>query len=306
VPRAAQGAGANLLAGTALLLLTACVECTWPGEGSVAYVSRGAGQYDIRVVDGDGVCDRAVSTSKGDELSPSVSLAASLFVYAAYRGAPARIAVRDLYTGTERVLDTGDLVVASPEVSPDGRLVVFEGSRPPARPDIYVAPVSGGAPSPLAEDAALDVGPSWSSDGASVFFGSTRSGSYQIWRVGLDGSGLAQVTTDATSALSCGSGACAVLGKARPSPDGRLLALVRATPDQVYRVVIRDLESGQERVLADAGETEPSWAPSGNEIAVASGIYGYPQVVVRDVATGALLRRLTFTSAIEGAPYFAR
>jgi len=309
---------ARTLAGAAALACAACaggrdggVEGlpAWIGEGAVAYVSRAAGQYDVRVVSADGQRDEPVAAAlDADELHPTLALASGRLCYWTFRDGGGRIVIRELGSGAERTLDTGDLVVANPALSPDGTRITFEGSRPPGMADVYVAEVDGaGPPVAVAADPALDAEPAWSADGAALLFGSERGGSYEVWRADAAGRGPAFRLTGAEgAALTCGSAPCAILGRASPSPDGRAMAFVRATPAGGFRVVVRELAAGTERVLADADETEPDWSPDGSSIAVTTGAYGEPEVVVRGSGDGALRQRLTRRAGIDGSPAYAR
>jgi len=301
-------------AALALALLAACAgedrapaqDCGVPGAGWVAYTTRRAGSYDVRLVREDGRCDRALADGPDDELDGSLSAQAGLAVHWARREGAGRIVVTELASGAERVLDTGDLVVGNPAVSPDGLRVAFEGARPPARADVYVMPVAGGAPEAVAADPALDAGPAWAAGGAVLFFGSSRGGSYQLWRVNADGTGLAQVTRDAASALSCGAAACPVNGRPAPSPGGGEVAFTRVATGARSRVVVLDVAGGAERVLADATDAEPSFSADGARIAAMNLDGGDAEVILRDAATGALVRRLTSSPGLDGSPACAR
>jgi len=293
-----------------LLALAAggCEEpCGFPGAGWLTYVTHRAGEYDVRAVREDATCDRALTSGPENETSATLSVHAGALVYWALRDGQAKVLVRDLFTGVETAVGTGALVPGSVAVSPDGAWLAFEGRLPPSKPDVYLVPLAGGAPVALAPDAADDAAPAFSADGAAVFFGSARGGSYQLWRVNADGTGAAQVTHDATAALGCGAGACPIVGGPAPSPDGRSLAFVR---DQggASRLVVLDLESGVERVLvADQNDNEPAWSPDATRLAMMeSSSYGDPEIVLRDAATGAFVRRLTASPGLDGAPAFAR
>ena len=300
-----RGAGAVALG--ALLVATGCgEECGVPGEGWLAYVSHSGRGYDLRLVRADGTCDRAARESGAAELSPSISVRGSVLVYWRSAEPSNELVIVELRSGRERVLRYEGLVVEQPEVSPDGEWIVFEGIVPPGRADVYVVPARGGVPVPLAADPADDGWPSWSADGRTVYFSSARSGKNQVWRVGIDGSGLEQVSSDETSALTCGASACAVEGRPTAAPGGRHIAFARATPSQEGAVVVRDLETGEERLLADAPEAEPSWSPDGEFIAVMNTSFGDPEVIVRDARTGVLVSRVTTSPGIDGAPSWAR
>lgn len=94
--------------------------------------------------------------------------------------------------------------VSDPQVSPDGKQVVFavrdtdmEANR--GRVDLYLANVDGtGGVRRLTSHPENDVDPRWSPDGKSIYFVSTRSGSAQVWRISPAGGEAEQVTKLAT------------------------------------------------------------------------------------------------------------
>jgi dipeptidyl aminopeptidase/acylaminoacyl peptidase len=122
------------------------------------------------------------------------------------------------------------------QVCPDGRQVVFsvsildqETNR--RRSDLYLAEIDGGSVRRLTTDPASDVQPRWNTDGKSLFFVSTRSGSAQVWRLSLEGGEAAPVTN-----LPLGVDAL------RISPDGRYLVFSMAvipgkSPEETKRIL---------------------------------------------------------------------
>jgi Tol biopolymer transport system component len=281
-----------------------------PGPGWLAYASRRAGNYDVRLVAADGTCDRALTTDPGDDLAPSFSVAANAVAYAAVRGGKQVVLVHDLASGEERVLDTGDLSAASPAISPDGFVVAFEGRAAAGDDaDVYLVPLAGGAP-PLAvapSDAA-DGGPAWGDD-ETLYFVSDRTGvgNFQVWRVGTDGTALERLTSYESRADGTG----VILGKPAVSPDALEAAFTRSASSPGFsRVVIRTialgLAPGAERILAAQDDSEPSFDPGGGAVAVTSWEYGDAEAVVRGLADGAVAARLTASPATDGAPSYAR
>jgi dipeptidyl aminopeptidase/acylaminoacyl peptidase len=88
--------------------------------------------------------------------------------------------------------------VSSPAISPDGSWVVFvvrttdfEANR--GRTDLWLMDVDGSDLRQLTRSEAGDVSPVWAPDG-SIFFLSSRSGSYQVWRIDPRGGEAEQMT----------------------------------------------------------------------------------------------------------------
>jgi eukaryotic-like serine/threonine-protein kinase len=82
----------------------------------------------------------------------------------------------------------------SPDVSPDGKLVVYHtlGS---AEEDIFIVPADGaGAPVNLTSGPAIDRLPRWSADGTQIAYYSNDNGVSQIWLVNRDGGGRRPLT----------------------------------------------------------------------------------------------------------------
>jgi YD repeat-containing protein len=94
-----------------------------------------------------------------------------------------------------QLIDRGPHLTGTPRWSPDGRWVAFDSrSDDMGNADIYVIGAEGGQPRRLTSELSEDVAPSWSRDGKWIYFGSTRSGSMQIWKVGAEGGQATQVT----------------------------------------------------------------------------------------------------------------
>ena len=70
------------------------------------------------------------------------------------------------------------------DVSPDGRTIAFD-----LLGDIYTMPITGGAPTRVAEGLSFDMQPRFSPDGKKIAFTSDRGGGDNLWIMNADGSG---------------------------------------------------------------------------------------------------------------------
>ena len=107
--------------------------------------------------------------------------------------------------------------ISDPQVSPDGRTVVFSIVSPNfeanTRPSqIWAVSMEGGSPRQLTREGSQNTQPRWSPDGRRIAFVSNRGGSAQVWTMAADGTAPRQVTRISTEA-----------GGVVWSPDGRNL-----------------------------------------------------------------------------------
>jgi dipeptidyl aminopeptidase/acylaminoacyl peptidase len=111
--------------------------------------------------------------------------------------------------------------VSDPQVSPDGRYVVFvlretDRDANKGHTSLWVLELATAPAQPrrLTDATGSDSSPRWASDGRTLYFLSARSGSAQVWRVRL-GSSVAQRVTDYPLDV----------GSLKVSPRGELLAV---------------------------------------------------------------------------------
>jgi serine/threonine protein kinase/Tol biopolymer transport system component len=99
---------------------------------------------------------------------------------------------RAILAGPFLPVTQGSRSVRSAAPSPDGQWIAFDTSAP--REDLFLVRPDGGDLRRLTDDAAKDRIPRWSPDGGRLLFYSNRSGKYEAWTIGADGSGLRQET----------------------------------------------------------------------------------------------------------------
>jgi Tol biopolymer transport system component len=78
--------------------------------------------------------------------------------------------------------------------SPDGRTILFDAGMPDNSQALFTIPSAGGKPRPLITGPARNATPIFSRDGRRIYFSSTRTGLFQIWRADPDGHNPVQMT----------------------------------------------------------------------------------------------------------------
>jgi Tol biopolymer transport system component len=92
-------------------------------------------------------------------------------------------------TGPVTPVTRGTRYLRFPSASPDGRSIAYTSDE-----KLVVSHIDGSAPRQLTDGAYRDRAPRWSPDGSTLLFYTNRTGSYEIWAIHPDGSGLRQVT----------------------------------------------------------------------------------------------------------------
>jgi hypothetical protein len=155
----------------------------------------------------------------------------------------------------------------TPSWSPNGQSIAFDWRNEDGHGDIYVIPLRGGAPVRITNHpgAAEDLVPSWSRDGQWIYFGSTRTGEYQIWKVSFRGGQPVQLTQHRGT-------------YAKESTDGRYLYYAKfgSTLPTLWRVpvhggeeveVLRDVAGYMNFAVTSSGIYFAS-LPPGNPVAL--------------------------------------
>jgi len=173
--------------------------------------------------------------------------------WVAYVSFPDLTLWRSKADGTEkRQLTLPPIQVVRPRWSPDGTRIAFTDVRPGRTWKIYVISSEGGAPQEIfAGDTHPEIDPSWSPDGAYIFFGGSVGKPRGILRIDLK--------SKAVSTLPGSEG----LFSPQMSSDGRY---VSAFPTDASKLMLYDLESGKWVAIGEGIFQFNTWSKDSKKI----------------------------------------
>lgn len=165
----------------------------------------------------------------------------------------------------------------SPDLSPDGRRIVFE-----LLGDLYLMPAQGGRARALTQGAAFDSQPVFSPDGRRIAFLSDRSGAENLWLADADGGSPRQLT------LLDGD---PVFASPAWSADGRALFVSRYRADrEAWELWQVDAASGHGELLVpireNTGQPRSTWRSTLGAAPSRDGRWLYYAVLVGPRDTG--------------------
>jgi Tol biopolymer transport system component len=246
---------------------------TWPASTPPS----GAQQSSLLVVDAEGVTQTRVALSVGENIwLPDFFPNGNRIAVSASDGETGGIYILDTETWEARLLWEGVGAFNHAEVSPDGGRVAFTAQGPNESAEIFVIDVDGGEPTQLTNNDAVDWGPTWSSDGASILFVSNRDGDGDLYTIPATGGDPVQLIN-----LEGDQGAPAW------SPDGSRIAFDSNT-DGDTDLYVMDSDGSNMTALTVNNETDsgPAWSPDGESIAFASDRDGNFELFRTDLESG--------------------
>jgi TolB protein len=158
-------------------------------------IFKDMGSEQICIMNPDGSGYRRLTTEDGiRHYYPSLAPDGRSVVYSQFREVNVfEIYEMDLATGKARRLTDRLGVSNAPEISPDGKRIVFTCWTVESNQDqVWIMSRDGGNPHPLFTGDGWD--PTWSPDGMKILFASDRDGTVQLYTGNLDGSGVQRIT----------------------------------------------------------------------------------------------------------------
>ena len=179
--------------------------------------------------------------SSGQEVFPQYSPDGKKIAFHSDRGGTVQIWTCNLDgSGCLQLTSMAGSSQGTPRWSPDGRLISFDSNTNGFQ--VYTIDAEGGKPRQMTSGTGVNIIASWSHDGRWIYFGSTRSGRFEIWRMSSAGGEPVQVTRNGGTA-------------ALESPDGKTLYYTKNNgPDGIWKM---PLEGGQEVQVRLSSTTIP-------------------------------------------------
>lgn len=221
----------------------------------IAYVTRAANRYTLRITDADGEGGQVALASPQPIISPAWSPDGRRLAYVSFESGKAVVMVQDVITGERRSVASFKGSNSAPAWSPDGRRLAVTLSRDGVS-QLYLLDLDGEGLRRLTQSNAIDTEATFAPDGQSLYFVSDRGGGPQIYRLPLQqgqaGGAPERITFSGAYNISPAI-----------SPDGRTLAYV--TRGSGFRVMMMPLDGSVPALaVTDTNDDEsPSFAPNG-------------------------------------------
>ncbi len=264
-------------------------------EGRIVWASTraGDGRLNLWSVRPDGTGPVQVTRGFGQALFPSISPDGTRIAFSSMDTGAWRIYLIDM--GGTNLRRFTDFSSAVPDWSPDGLRLIFNSDHddePKDTPDLWGMALDGtGLVEYVDRPPSADFNGRWSPTGDRILFVSDRDGNYNLYVVGVDGSGLVRLTSYSGADFN-----------PRWSPDGSRIAFVsdrRGNPD----IYVMDADGSNVVRLTDHPGLERAlaWSPSGDRIVFESDRAGHLDLWIMN-ADGSDPTALTDDEAVDLQP----
>ena len=201
-----------------------------PNQREVGFYSNRTGDREIWIMPAEGGTARQLTHSKGLDAGFGWSPDGREIAFRSERLGSSDVWVMNADGSNPRVLAPSPAADYSPDFSPDGRWLAF-GSTRGGTPQIWLVRRDGGEPQLLTTGIGL---PTWSRDGAHVFFVRATAGSRNLWS--------ASVETRQARPLTNLSGRRGTLGVMGTASDGKFIYFTWR--DDVGDIWVTDIDPG--------------------------------------------------------------
>jgi len=270
-------------------------------KGQIVYtcqIFKEQASDQICIINADGTGFRRLTTDDNRQhYYPSLSPDGKSVVYVAFNQENS-YEIYEMNLVTNAVVQLTDKIgnLRAPEISPDGKFIIFSVWSPNTKKSvIWKMDRDGQHADKISRISGWD--PTWSPDGKYIFFVSdAEDGIVQLLHVGIDGRDMHRVESQ-----------LAIGGRSDLSPDGQFIVTYSGTPWK-HEVYIMDADGLNARVISPAGGNSqaPSFSPDGQWVTFTA-YYQHPNdengceiYVVR--VDGTDLRRLTDNNYCDYQP----
>jgi Tol biopolymer transport system component len=266
----------------------------------------GPGQFAVMVAAVQGGGERQVAEIRGSPASVEWSRDGKLIYTTEPKtsGAPAEVIEIDLDSGSRRTLVppvTNGPAAGTPgddevHLSPDGRWLAFRRRTATVVGDVFVVPVTGGAPRQVTHDRTGTTGFAWAKDGQSLIVSSQRESSLvRLWRFPIDGRPPVCLTDAALSASF----------PAVSPRDGQIAFASRFYDTNIWQVDLAGKSPPQRLIASNLLDSSPSYSPDGERIAFRSNRTGSDEIWTADAAGRSPVRLTDFAGSVTGSPHWS-